>query len=242
MANSTTRAPLIGITAHIEMVHDDDGGSYLHHVVALPYVRAVERAGALAMILPITDPANVEALLDRVDALVVTGGCDIDPAAYRATRDPQLGSTNPDRDAADFAITRAAVERDLPTLAVCRGIQVLNVALGGTLVQHVDEHMRVDAYNESVHSVKIEPASHLASIVGTTELAVNTLHHQVIDQLGSRLHAVARNEDGHVEAVEVDGAPSVLGVQWHPELLRHRPDHLALFQWLAQTATGTSAL
>jgi putative glutamine amidotransferase len=240
MANTANRAPLIGIAAHVELVRDDDGSELLHHVVAVPYVKAVARGGGIPVIVPIHDLDAVATLLDRIDGLVVTGGCDVDPASYDARPEPQLGPTSPERDAADLAITRAAIDRDLPTLAVCRGIQVLNVALGGTLVQHVDEHMRLDAYNESVHTVKIEPSSNLATIIGSTELPVNTLHHQVIDQLGAGLRAVARNEDGHVEAVEVQGAAHVLGVQWHPELLRHRPDHLALFQWLAQTAAAAA--
>ncbi len=240
MAASGVGAPLIGITAHVELVRDpDDGDALLHHVVAVPYVKAVERAGGLPVILPITNSHTAAALLERVDALVITGGCDVDPGAYDAERHPQLGTTSPDRDAADLAITRAAVERDLPTLAVCRGIQVLNVALGGTLVQHVDEHMRLDAYNQTVHDVEIDPGSQLAGILNTTRLGVNTLHHQVIDRLASSLRAVARNHDGHVEAVEVEGTTHVLGVQWHPELLRHRADQLALFEWLTKTA-GTA--
>jgi putative glutamine amidotransferase len=117
---------------------------------------------------------------------------------------------------------------------VCRGIQVLNVALGGTLDQHVDEHMQLDRYNVDAHLVTIEPGSRLAAVVGTTTIGVNTLHHQVLATLGAGVRVVARNEDGHVEGVEVDGAPNVLAVQWHPELLRHRPEHLALFAQLVR--------
>jgi putative glutamine amidotransferase len=233
-------APLVGITAHVARVRDTDAppdeSGLLHHVAAVPYVKAVARAGAVPVIVPIVDPDAIAAVLDRVDALVVTGGCDVDPAAYGAPPDPQLGPTDPARDAADLAITRAAVARDLPTLAVCRGIQVLNVALGGTLVQHVDDHMRRDVYNQDVHTVVVEPASVLAGVVGRGHLGVNTLHHQVIDRVADSLRVVARDHDGNVEAVEVEGSDRVLGVQWHPELLRHRPEHLALFEWLARTA------
>jgi gamma-glutamyl-gamma-aminobutyrate hydrolase PuuD len=239
-------APVIGITAHVALVRDIDDDpaevGLLHHVVAVAYVKAVARGGGVPMIVPIVtaDRASIDAALDHVDALVVTGGCDIDPASYGAARDPQLGPTSPERDEADLAITRAALARDLPTLAVCRGIQVLNVALGGTLVQHVDDHMRRDQYNESAHTVTVEPGSLLAEIVGTDPLGVNTLHHQVIDRVAAPLHVVARNRDGQVEGVELEGSRSVLGVQWHPELLRHRDDHLALFEWLARTAAATS--
>jgi putative glutamine amidotransferase len=111
---------------------------------------------------------------------------------------------------------------------------VINVAMGGTLMQHVDDHMRVDLYNEAAHDVDIDPDSRLAKILGTETAGVNSLHHQVIDRLGRGVRAVAHNHDGQVEAIEIDTAPAVLGVQWHPELLRHRADHLALFEDLVQ--------
>ncbi len=225
--------PRIGIVAHPELLRDpDDHDQMLHYVVAAPYVKAVRKAGAVPIVLAFVDPGDVDELLDAVDGVVITGGCDIDPAAYGAPADPKLGTLNPARDDVDLAVARAVVARDQPTLAVCRGIQVLDVALGGTLVQHVDEHMRLDAYNQDVHSVKIAPHSRLATVVGGTEIGVNTLHHQVIDTLGPGVRAVAWNHDGHVEGIEVDAAPHVLGVQWHPELLRHRPEHLALFESL----------
>ena len=149
-----------------------------------------------------------------------------------------LGPTDLMRDAADLAITRAAVEANVPTLATCRGIQVLNVAMGGTLVQHIDDHMRVDMYNEDVHAIDIDPTSRLATILGTDALGVNSMHHQVIDDLGRGVRAVAHNHDGHIEAIEIDAAPAVLGVQWHPEMLRHRSDHLALFEDLVRQVVG----
>jgi putative glutamine amidotransferase len=224
----------IGITAHLEMVVPDDGDGSLHYVVSAPYVKAVRKAGALAVLLPVVDTTDAAGMLDMVDALIVTGGGDVDPTNYGAAPDPMLGPTDLVRDAADLAITRAAVESNTPTLATCRGIQVLNVALGGTLVQHIDEHMRVDMYNEDVHAVDIDPTSRLATILGTEALGVNSMHHQVIDRLGAGVRAVAHNHDGHIEAIEVDAAPAVLGVQWHPEMLRHRSDHLALFEDLVR--------
>lgn len=220
----------IGITAHLEMVVPDDGDGSLHYVVSAPYVKAVRKAGALPVLLPVVDPDDAAAMLDMVDALIITGGSDVDPTNYNAPADPRLGPTDPVRDAADLAITRAAVASNVPTLATCRGIQVLNVAMGGTLTQHIDDHMRVDMYNEDVHAVDIDPSSRLATILGTEALGVNSMHHQVIDRLGPGVRAVAHNHDGHIEAIEIDAAPAVLGVQWHPELLRHRTDHLALFE------------
>jgi putative glutamine amidotransferase len=224
----------IGITAHLEMVIGENGEASLHYVASAPYVKAVRKAGGFPVLLPVVEPGDAAVVLDMVDALVITGGCDVDPTNYGAPADPQLGMTDPVRDAADLAITRAAVEANVPTLATCRGIQVLNVAMGGTLVQHVDEHMRIDMYNEDVHAVEIDPASRLATILGTAAMGVNSMHHQVIDRLGHGVRAVAHNLDGHIEAIEIETAPAVLGVQWHPELMRHRGDHLALFEDLVR--------
>jgi putative glutamine amidotransferase len=226
----------VGITAHLELVPGENGVGVLHYVASAPYVKAVRKVGALPVLLPVVDVDEVDALLSTVDAVVITGGCDVDPTNYGARPEPLLGRTDLVRDAADLAVARAAVSADLPTLATCRGIQVLNVALGGTLVQHVDDHMRTDLYNTDVHPVTIEPGSRLAEILGTEVLGVNSLHHQVIDRLGSGVRAVGRNHEGQVEAIEVEQAPAVIGVQWHPELLRHRDDHLALFENLVDEA------
>jgi putative glutamine amidotransferase len=226
---STRSGNVVGIVGHITPVTGDEDVAMDHYMAAVGYVKAVQKAGAVPVILPVVDPDDLDGLLDAVDGLVITGGRDVDPARYDEPVDPRCGPVDPRRDASDLAITRLAVERDLPTLAVCRGIQVLNVALGGTLVQHVDDHMQLDRYNEDAHTVTIEPGSRLAAVVGATTVGVNTLHHQVVDALGDGLRVVARNEEGHVEGLEVDHAPNVLAVQWHPELLRHRPEHLALF-------------
>ncbi len=224
---------VVGIVAHVDPVTGDEGVAMDHSMVAVPYVKAVHKAGAIPVLLPVVDPGDVEALLDTVDAVVITGGRDLDPAGYGQETDPRCGPIDPQRDAADLAIARAVVARNQPTLAVCRGIQVMNVALGGTLVQHVDDHMQLEQYNADAHTVTIDADSRLAAIVGTTRLGVNTLHHQVLDELAPGVRAVGRNDEGHVEAIEFDTAPAVLAVQWHPELLRHRPEHLALFGQLA---------
>jgi putative glutamine amidotransferase len=224
----------IGITAHLELVTGEDGNGSLHYVVSAPYVKAVRKVGALPVLLPVVEPDDAVAMLDLVDALVITGGCDVDPTNYGAPAEPGLGPTDLVRDAADLAITRAAVQANTPTLATCRGIQVLNVAMGGTLVQHIDDHMRIDMYNQAAHGVDIDQGSRLAKILGTEVVGVNSLHHQVIDRLGAGVRAVAHNHEGQIEAIELDDAPAVLGVQWHPELLRHRDDHLALFEDLVR--------
>jgi gamma-glutamyl-gamma-aminobutyrate hydrolase PuuD len=232
------RLPVVGITAHQVLV-DESGFELLHFAAAVPYVKAVQRAGAIPVVLPVVDPSDadeVARVLDAVDALIVTGGCDVDPQRYGAPVAPETGPVDARRDETEIALCRAVVERDQPTLCVCRGIQVLNVALGGTLTQHVPVHSRDDAYNESVHEVILEPDSRIAKALGTTALGVNTLHHQTVDTVGARVRVVGRADDGTVEAIEVDGAPRVLGVQWHPEMLRHRPEHLALFRQLFEPA------
>jgi putative glutamine amidotransferase len=226
---------VVGIVAHIDPVTGDEGIAMDHYMATVGYVKAVHKAGGTPVLLPVVDPADVDPLLDAVDAVVITGGRDLDPASYGHGVHPQCGPVDPRRDAADLAIARAVVARNQPTLAVCRGIQVMNVALGGTLVQHVDDHMQLEQYNLDAHTVTIDADSRLAGIVGTTTLGVNTLHHQVLDTLAAGVHAVAHNENGHVEAIEFADAPAVLAVQWHPELLRHRPEHLALF---GQLVTG----
>src|SRR3954467_8541901 len=126
----------IGITAHMEMAGSGDD-AHLHYVVSAPYVKAVRKAGALPVLLPVVETDDADALLDMVDALVITGGCDVDPASRHLPPDPLLGPTDPERDAADLAITRAAVHANAPTLATCRGIQVLSEQMSGTLSHRI---------------------------------------------------------------------------------------------------------
>jgi gamma-glutamyl-gamma-aminobutyrate hydrolase PuuD len=224
---------LVGITAHRLEVRDGAVEfGVAHEVVATAYVRAVARAGGVPVLLPIIEPDDgdaLHALLDRFDAIVITGGADVDPTAYRAAVEAGCGPTQPDRDRIDLAVARACVERNQPTLAICRGVQVLNVALGGTLTQHIDDHMVVPQYNEKVHDIDVHAGSRLAEILETDTYWSNSLHHQCIAELGLSARAVALAPDGTIEAVEVVGAPRVLGVQWHPELLRHDAAHLRLF-------------
>jgi putative glutamine amidotransferase len=120
------------------------------------------------------------------------------------------------------------VQRNQPTLAICRGVQVLNVAIGGTLVQHLDHHMVTARYNERVHGLRVVGDSQLARVLGDAYWS-NTLHHQALDTIGDGARVVVWADDGTPEAIELDHAPNVLGVQWHPELLRHDAGHLALF-------------
>jgi putative glutamine amidotransferase len=184
------------------------------HAVLAPYVDAVLRSGAVPLMLPSVDEADAGRLVDAVDAVVLTGG-------------PDLGQDRV-RDAYESAVVRAAIASRTPLLAVCRGLQIINVALGGTLHSHIDGHLGI----EIRHRVDIVAGSRLAAAVGTCRLSTGSLHHQAIDRLGTGLCMVARAEDGTVEAIEM---PGVLAVQWHPEL---EPDRAGapLFGWLASPA------
>ncbi len=225
--------PLIGISAHQVLV-GDGGIQTFHEVVSVAYVKAIRRAGGVPLLLPVVDPDDAAGLLERVDGLLMTGGGDVDPANYGASEvDAHTSGVDPSRDARDMALCRIAVERDLPTLAICRGSQVLNVALGGTLVQHIDKHFDLERYNELVHDVEIDGSSALAAWLGMKSLGVNTLHHQATATVGPDVKVVANAADGTIEGVESERGRAV-GVQWHPEMLRHRPEHLALFESLVR--------
>jgi putative glutamine amidotransferase len=228
--------PLIGISAHQALVGDGEV-EVTHEVVGLAYVKAVRKAGGVPVLLPVVDPDDAPTLLERVDGLLMTGGGDVDPSSYGAALDEHTSGVDAQRDARDIALCRTAVERDVPTLAICRGSQVLNVALGGTLHQHVDDHFDLARYNEDVHKVDVEGPSRLREWLQLETLGVNTLHHQASATVGPHVRVVARAEDGTIEGVEAIDA-RVVGVQWHPEMLRHRPEHLALFESLVRLASG----
>jgi putative glutamine amidotransferase len=204
-------------------------------------VEGIVEAGGLPVILPVLDPSLVEATLEGLDGLLVPGGGDIDPRRYHQDAVAPLEKVDPARDDFELPLVRAALAAGLPILGVCRGHQVVNVALGGTLVQHVSSHDDDHLADREVHEVRIAPASLLASVVGATTIGVNSLHHQAVDVAGNGLQVVARSLDGHIEAVEGLGDLRVIGVQWQPELVRDRPGHAGLFEWLVREAAATPA-
>ncbi len=210
------------------------------------YVRSVIDAGGLPLLLPLNDESEpgqevFHQLLDLVDGLVLTGGGDIEPAVYGAATHDATKYTDAERDRYDIGLMELVVERTIPTLGICRGLQLSNVVFGGTLAQHLDGHEADHLAYDTAHTVHVEPGSRLAAVVGHGEVAVNSLHHQAIAQLGRGVNAVATSADGVVEAIELDGSDHFLAVQWHPELLRHRPEQLGLFADLVERCRTTSA-
>jgi putative glutamine amidotransferase len=203
--------------------------------LGMTYLRAVEAAGAIPVVLAPTELDAVPALVERLDGICLSGGLDIDPFAYGADRrHPQLGETDPEVDAFELAVARAADTAGLPVLGICRGAQALNVARGGTLYQHIDGHRQAEVATEATQAISVDPRSRLAAIAGASELTVNSFHHQAVDVPGAGLRVVARAADGTAEAIEDRSRTLLLGVQWHAETLVDRPEHAALFAALVE--------
>ncbi|WP_241827108.1 gamma-glutamyl-gamma-aminobutyrate hydrolase family protein [Streptomyces graminilatus] len=215
---TTGRRPLIGVSTYLEA--GTRWGAWDLPAALLPagYPRLVQRAGGIAAMLPPDDPAHAAAVVARLDGVVIAGGPDVDPARYGAERDPRTGPPAEARDAWELALIEAALATGTPLLGICRGMQLLNVALGGTLVQHIDGHAESPGVF-GAHTVKPVPGTRYADAVPEAT-TVPTFHHQAVDRLGRGLMASAYAEDGTVEAVEAEdpGSGWVLGVQWHPEM------------------------
>jgi putative glutamine amidotransferase len=240
------RAPLIGITGHVT----ETSAGYKVVAAGQAYVAAVQLAGGFPVLLPPVDhPAQIAETLSRVDGLLLTGGKDIDPAHYGEPRLNQRVVIAPDRDAFELPLTRHAVERNFPVLAICRGMQVLNVALGGTLWQDLPaqvpesglRHYQKEPRSETTHDVEVTRDSLLADLAcarNGTLLPANSFHHQATRNLAAGLVPVAYTADGLVEAVEMPDRDFVLGVQWHPEhLVFDHEGHRRLFEGLVQAAS-----
>ena len=208
---------------------DASWGVWNQSAALLPYayIEAIQAAGGLAVMIP-PDPALVgeaDEILDRVDGLILAGGNDIDPAAYGAEAHPATNGLVPPRDEVELALTRRAVERDLPVLGICRGMQLLNVAMGGTLLQHLpetlghEEHRRVPgSFVGSDHGVRLTAGSLAARTAGEEQHNTKSHHHQAIDELGHGLAVTGLSTlDELPEAIEAADRQFVLGVQWHPE-------------------------
>jgi putative glutamine amidotransferase len=219
--------PLVAVTATTQVI-----GESLRVRVNAAYTRSIRGAGLLPIVLPVLDPADADAALEGVAGLVLTGGEDVSPARYGAAPHPKLGGTHDGRDAFESALVESARARALPTLAISRGVQILNVALGGTLVQDIPTewtnpiaHDGKWARSARVHEVDVRGGSPLARAIGTERPVVNSMHHQAVGAVAPALATVARAPDGIVEGVEW---PTVdwwmIGVQWHPEELTESPE------------------
>jgi putative glutamine amidotransferase len=226
--------PLIGITSYVERATWGpwDAPAAL---VPLSYVGAVEDAGGRPVILPPIDE-GVDEILDALHGIMFSGGADIDPKLYGADRHPETSGVRPDRDRSETELMKGALDRGIPMLAICRGMQLLNVVRGGDLEQHLPEVTGDDAHKQAPgvftrHEVDVHPDSRLAAVLGNRS-SVASHHHQAPARLGRGLQAAARASDGTIEAVEDPAARMVIGVLWHPEESEDR----ALFEALVHEA------
>ena len=226
--------PIVGITSYAEEV-SWAGWVEPAAVVPLAYVRAIEKAGGRPLVVPPSEQA-IEETLAVLDGILFSGGSDLGPELYGAELHPATTGVREDRDRAEMALLTAALELDMPVLAVCRGSQVLNVALGGDLVQHLPDSLGHERHREnpgewSEHDVKLEPESRVGSLIGESA-GVKSHHHQGYGRIGEGLREVGWAEDGTVEALEDPSKRFALGVLWHPE----EGEDLALFQALVDEA------
>ncbi|MEY2581604.1 MAG: putative glutamine amidotransferase [Ilumatobacteraceae bacterium] len=241
-----SRRPLIGLSGRrwpVERVPHLPQGALHGEQVDLhlsEYPKGIAAVGGLPVQL--TRDADPAEMVDRLDGLVMTGGADPDPSLYGEDPHPELGEVEPGRDEWELGLIRAALDRRLPMLCVCRGAQLLNIALGGTLVQHLEESnthaLWTTSRTDRCHVVQVAAGSRLASLYGDS-LATNSLHHQAVGRPGRGVLVTGTAEDGVIEGFEVEDRPEVLAVQWHPEMLAEQPD--PAFAWLVDQARTFAA-
>jgi putative glutamine amidotransferase len=235
------------------MLNNSEAWAPRVHGQAHTYIDAVSRSGATPTVIPLlNDKTQLRHLYDMCAALLLSGGNDIDPKLYGAEPSDQTMNILSRRDEQELQLLRWAIEDDKPVLGICRGMQLINVALGGTLYQDIDAEVpTADSHTSSqlqrsfghiAHNLRIEETSALASILGTSEIAVNALHHQAVKDLGEGLHASAWAEDGVIEALEMPDKRFIIGVQSHPEALEHEvePRWRNLFSSLTDAAKSSS--
>lgn len=237
--------PRIGIPCQADFREESGRPIYCNNRA---YVHALEQAGAIPLLMPpLADEAAMVALLSSVDGLLLSGGADIDPGRYGEEPHERLGRVDEQLDEQELALVQYAMQMDMPVLGICRGIQLLNVALGGSLYQDLSaqhptsiDHSRRDLpRNTLTHSIQIEPDSRMASILGVNEAQVNSLHHQAVKDLGQGAHVSGYAEDGVVELMEVSGYRFVLATQCHPEeIYTVEPVWARLFAAFVQECDG----
>jgi len=215
-------------------------------VLGLRYLQSLAGVGCLPVVVPPLEADRIDAFLDRVDGVCLSGGPDLVPAAYGAQPHPRLGPTEPDLDRFELDLARAADRRGMPVLAICRGAQLLNIVRGGTLHQHLPdlvgsaiEHRQLADGAQPTHEVTLTTAGTLTRALGAGTLRVNSFHHQAVDRLGAGLRVVGRAPDDVIEAFEDPGERFVVGVQWHAEAIVWRPEQTALFRAFAVACGAT---
>ncbi|MGE5141425.1 MAG: gamma-glutamyl-gamma-aminobutyrate hydrolase family protein [Rudaea sp.] len=240
--------PLIGIPSRT--INDPVFGTRYGGLAT--YTRAVDLAGGAPLLIPLALSEDaLHAIFDRLDGLLLAGGVDLDPASYGEEKAPYCEEVDAEKDATELALTRWALAADVPLLGICRGIQMLNVAAGGTLYQDIGhdvagslrhEHATGEPFNRIAHAVDLDPGSRLAGILGTAVLDVNSLHHQSVKHLAPGLKVVGRSPDGIVEAVEGTSGRFVAAVQFHPEwMLEDDTRMLDLFRAFVTSAADYAA-
>ena len=237
--------PVIGIPADFAPAPDTTV-SHPRWQLNETYVNAVHDAGGLPLILPVL-PDDVDQLIGLLDGVILSGGGDIHPDRFHSPRHPLTDGISEERDDLELRVFNAATERSIPILGICRGLQLINVAMGGTLIQDIPDerpasaqhrqHLDGLARDDVSHPVELLEGSQLAAIYGSTRIMTNSYHHQAVDDLAEGLIVTGRAEDGTVESVETTGEPFLLAVQWHPETLyRRHTDHALIFAALIEAA------
>ena len=230
--------PVIGIGSDVHHAEGERDRAFAF----LTYVEALRNAGAIPVVIP-PQPENAAAVVEQLDGILLAGGADCDPALYEEERHPSVTKVmEPRRQSNDLALASAARERGIPTLGVCLGLQMMNVAAGGSLVQDIDSAVDTEIQHASKpekrarHDVLIEEGTQLASILPATELNVNSSHHQAVSRLGDGLRITAHAPDGVVEGLEDPRLPFYVGVQWHPEDMPGENSATALFEAFVKAA------
>jgi putative glutamine amidotransferase len=246
-----TMRPLIAVTtsevrtAEAVSVTPQGEPPQLEMALGLKYLRALEGAGAIPVVVPPLAVNLVEGLLDRFDGVCLSGGPDLDPEAYGERRHAQTGPVEAGLDEFELALARAADARRMPILAICRGMQALNVARGGSLHQHLPDvhgtainHRQTDPGSCLTHWVSLDASTRLSGVLGRRRVKVNSFHHQGVARLGEGLVVTGHARDGTVESIEAIDREFTIGVQWHAECLVGRPEQSALFDAFVTSARG----
>lgn len=242
--------PIVGITCSTLAATEPDRAGMKRFALPSFYVSRVVEAGGVPVVLPNVSPEEAPEFVARIDALLLSGGADVDPHAYGAEPHPRLGEVDPVRDHFEIALVKAARAAGLPIFGVCRGMQVVNVAFGGTLIQDIPaqipgairhDQTTVDLHHPS-HSVSLVEGTQLRALVGSAHARVNSFHHQAVERIAEGFRVTARASDGVLEAMEHEQGPWFQCVQWHPERLADDPVTRALFQaFVAAARTGSPA-